>query len=74
LVYEPDSGTLIVIKVKTGDARLTPNQEVVYPDIADGTATMNATQLQQLELDPSFSGQPISNIFGTNIIVEEVRR
>ncbi len=74
IVYDADTNTLHVIEVKTGDADLTPNQAIVYPNIADGSATMNTSQLMQLGIDTSFAGRPLSDITGINIIVEEIRR
>jgi hypothetical protein len=74
MVYDPNNGTLHVVEVKTGSANLTPNQRHVYPEIADGSASMNASQLRSLGLPERYAGQPLSNIPNLNIVVEEVRR
>lgn len=75
VVFDANTGTLHVIEVKTGDADLTPNQTAIYPQIADGSAYLNATQLDRLGLPTTYAGAPISDIPEIqNIIVEEVRR
>ena len=62
MAYDPDTGNLTVIEVKTGNADFTTNQTQVYADMADGSATMNAGQLDALGLDSSYAGRPISEI------------
>ncbi|MDX8350525.1 filamentous hemagglutinin N-terminal domain-containing protein [Cognatiyoonia sp. IB215446] len=73
MVYDPDTRTLHVIEVKTGDADLTPNQRQIYPEIANGSASMNSNQLSDLGLPTEFAGRPLSEIDGLKIVVEEVR-
>ncbi|MFK7944643.1 MAG: hypothetical protein AB8B85_17290 [Paracoccaceae bacterium] len=44
VVFDPDTCTLRVIEVKTGGEGVTPNQQVVYPDISNGSASLRADQ------------------------------
>jgi hypothetical protein len=74
MVYDENNRTLHVIEIKTGDADFTPNQRQIYPEIADGSASMNASQLRELGLDVIYAGRPLSDIPSLNIVVEVVWR